>query len=353
MSHVGEASPLAGPLVGLGQPLIGLGRLLAQAGTEAGDPVTSAAVHTGLFSPWAVLGLCLLGAVGIGLLLPANRPATLRRVGGAIAAVGGLILALLLVSKVDHLGITGEVGAYFWAFTAIAVVSAVRVITHPRPVYSALYFVLTVFASAGLFVLLQAEFMAAALVLIYAGAVLVTYVFVIMLAAESSGGTGSHEAVGEADRVSRDPFLAGAVGFTLLGLLLLTVFDKAPAAVPPRASPGASALLADMAAPPAVSGDTQRLGAYLYQQQLVPIQVAMLLLTLAMTGAVVIARRKVYIPAGASMGGASMGGASMGAAQPAPGGDMLSSPATPADDDPHSIPVYGTQDPAAKQYPQT
>ena len=64
-------------------------------------------------------------------------------------------------------------------------VGAIRVVTHPKPVYSALYFVLTVFASAGLFVLLWAEFMAAALVLIYAGAILVTYVFVIMLAAEA------------------------------------------------------------------------------------------------------------------------------------------------------------------------
>ncbi len=61
-----------------------------------------------------------------------------------------------------------------------------RVVTHPAPVYSALYFILTVFASAGLFVLLSAGFMAAALVLIYAGAILITYVFVIMLASQAS-----------------------------------------------------------------------------------------------------------------------------------------------------------------------
>ena len=81
-------------------------------------------------------------------------------------------------------------GVYFWIFSAIALVGAVRVVTHPRPVYSALYFVLTVFATAGLFVLLWAEFMAAALVLIYAGAILVTYVFVIMLAAAVDAAAG-------------------------------------------------------------------------------------------------------------------------------------------------------------------
>src|SRR5436305_5171695 len=80
----------------------------------------------------------------------------------------------------------GQMNLYFWIFSGVGIVGAIRVITHTRPVYSALYFVLTVFATAGLFVLLWAEFMAAALVLIYAGAILVTYVFVIMLAAEAA-----------------------------------------------------------------------------------------------------------------------------------------------------------------------
>jgi NADH-quinone oxidoreductase subunit J len=282
----------------------------------------------------AILGLCLLAAVGIGLLLPSDRALTLRRLGGALATVAGVAALLLLARTAQWAGLGGETGIYFWIFSAIAIGSAVQVITQPRPVYSALYFVLTVFASAGLFVLLQAQFMAAALVLIYAGAVLVTYVFVIMLASESSGGTGSAARLADADRRARDPFLAGVVGFTLLGVILLVAFDSAtvyptPPTTPPAASPA-------FRASPEVSGDTQKLGAELYQTQLVSVQVAMVILTLAMTGAVIISKRKVFI---ASPQGVTV--------------EVVDSPAAPTDDDPHSIPVYGTDDPRAKEFPQT
>lgn len=299
----------------------------------------------------AVLGLCVLGAVGVGLLLPSNRPATLRRLGGALAAVGGLIFAVLIARYMDLKGWAGETGVYFWVFSAIAIVSAVRVITHPRPVYSALYFVMTVFASAGLFVLLWAQFMAAALVLIYAGAVLVTYVFVIMLAAESTGGTGSDAKVGEADRVARDPFLAGAIGFTLLGVLLVVIFDKTSTIDTPAMAAAASAEADESLVvsnvqvgafrdAPKLTGDTQQLGQYLYQQQLIPVQLAMLILTLAMTGAVIISRRKIVVPKEV-------------AAAPRVAPELVVGPATPTEDNPHTIPVYGTEDPKAKAYPQT
>lgn len=321
--------------------------------------------------------LCALGAVGVGLLLPSRRSATWRRLGGAVATVAGLLLVLLAVRSADVAGWGGEVGVYFWVFAAIAVVSAVRVVTHPRPVYSALYFVLTVFASAGLFVLLWAQFMAAALVLIYAGAVLVTYVFVIMLAAESTGGVGGEAKLSEADAVSRDPFLAAATGFTLLGVLLLVSADlrSIPPPVPRGATlsakvesaegslgvdaddgraDGGSALSGQVRSgradvddrgpqvgafrtAPRVQGDAQRLGAFLYQQQMLAVQLAMLILTLAMTGAVIIARRRVYVPGGVV---------------PAPAPGELTMPSTPNEDDPHSIPVYGTEDPTAKRYPQ-
>jgi NADH-quinone oxidoreductase subunit J len=329
--------------------------LLAQAAPLAANPASGGQVP--VISPVAILSLCVLGAVGVGLLLPADRSALLRRAGGALLLVGGLIFGLLILRHVQHLTLPGETGAYFWAFSAIAIVSAIRVITHPRPVYSALYFVLTVFASAGLFVLLWAQFMAAALVLIYAGAVLVTYVFVIMLAAESSAaGSGERNTatagIAEVDRVSRDPFLAGAIGFTLLGVLLMVVFDTASAVEPvaSNSSPSA-AMLADATEDPGVAqgllpkspivpGDTQELGAFLYQKHLVSVQIAMLLLTLAMTGAVVIARRRIVTADEV---------ATVAKITPEP----VTGPATPTDDNPHTIPVYGTEDPRAKEYPQT
>jgi NADH-quinone oxidoreductase subunit J len=117
-------------------------------------------------------------------------------------------------------------GVYFWIFSAIALVGALRVITHPKPVYAASVFVLTVFASRGLFVLLWAEFMAVALVLIYAGAILVTYVFVIMLAAEATPTSGPMAGLAEHDAISREPLIACAVGFAMMGVLLFVIFER-------------------------------------------------------------------------------------------------------------------------------
>src|SRR5205823_4678557 len=149
----------------------------------------------------------------------------------------GLILLAMLVRAGALAG--QRMHIYFWIFSAVALGGAIRVVTHPRPVYAALYFVLTVFASAGLFVLMSAEFMAAALVLIYAGAILVTYVFVIMLASDarsSAAGTGESpgaargsaiQQMAEYDNVSREPIVAAAIGFALMGVLLFVIFDRA------------------------------------------------------------------------------------------------------------------------------
>src|SRR5947207_13973802 len=160
-------------------------------------------------SPRLLLVLCAVAGVGTVLLLPARREASLSRIGGVILLAAALIFAAILVRWAAGSG-AGGMGVYFWIFSAIAIIGAIRVISHPKPVYSALYFVLTVFASAGLFLLLWAEFMAAALVLIYAGAILVTYVFVIMLAAEAapSGAVAARRDLAEHDAVSREPILA-------------------------------------------------------------------------------------------------------------------------------------------------
>ena len=114
--------------------------------------------------PAMILVLCVVAGIATVLMLPSRFEPSIRKIGGAIMIAVGLILAAMLARGAQGAGIN----VYFWIFSAIAIVSALRVVTHPRPVYSALYFILTVFASAGLFVLLWAEFMAAALVLIYA-----------------------------------------------------------------------------------------------------------------------------------------------------------------------------------------
>lgn len=69
----------------------------------------------------------------------------------------------------------------FYAFSAILLFAAVRVITSRNPVHSALYLVLSFFSAASLWMLLKAEFLAITLVLVYVGAVMVLFLFVVMM----------------------------------------------------------------------------------------------------------------------------------------------------------------------------
>ena len=278
-----------------------------------------------VLSPVTILVLCVVAGVGTVLLLPGKRESSIRWIGGMILLAALLIFIALIVRQ--GAGMRGE-GVYFWLFSGIAVVSAIRVVSHPKPVYAALYFVLTVLAVAGLFVLLWAEFMAAALILIYAGAILVTYVFVIMLASQAhSGATGKAEGA-EYDRVSREPALAAAVGFTLMGILLFVIFEKAEGMVQSAPEQAPAVAMADG------GGSVRALGNYLFNDQLVTLELAGVLLTVSMVGAVIIARRYV----------------DEGAAETKP--EVIVTPATPLDDDPHSIPVFGTRNPVVKAYPE-
>jgi NADH-quinone oxidoreductase subunit J len=278
--------------------------------------------------PVVIILLCAVAGIGTMLLLPSRREVAVRRIGGTILFIAALVLVSVLFRYAAGSpdAPKGGMGPYFWLFSAIAVFAAVRVITHARPVYSALYFVLTVLASAGLFILLAADFMAAALVVIYAGAILVTYVFVIMLASQSATVDdaqtgGGLAALMDYDTVAREPFFASAIGFTLAGVLLFVIFDRVPA-ITPAPTPGEAI------------GTTFALGTYLFSQQIVTLELAGLILTLAMVGAIVIARHHVF---------------GTGAAT---GPEVLNTPATPITDDPHSIPVYGTDNPAIKAYPE-
>jgi NADH-quinone oxidoreductase subunit J len=236
-----------------------------------------------------------------------------------------LIVAALLVRTADR---TAGGGVYFWIFSAIALIGAVRVVTHARPVYSALYFVLTVFATAGLFVLQWAQFMAAALVIIYAGAILVTYVFVIMLAAQAQSGGDEKPLAGlaEYDIKSREPLLATAVGFVTLAVLLLLIFDAGGNLV---SRAGSNVTTGNL-------GPTQALGTYIFTNQLVSLELSGIILTISMVGAIMIARRRVASEEG----------------EFEPTVESITAPGTPDDDNPHSIPVYGTTNPRQKSFPE-
>jgi NADH-quinone oxidoreductase subunit J len=183
-------------------------------------------------APTILYSGCLLGAIALYLLLRPG-PKVLRGVG---ILVGLGALAWVTVESVRALGTPGEGAPQpFWVvFSLIAVGAAVRMITHHRPVYAALYFVLVVLSSAGLFLVLEAEFMAFALVIVYAGAILITYLFVIMLA-QQAPQPGEEERQPEYDLVPREPGAAALVGFVLLALLSDMIFNGAAELPPPPA----------------------------------------------------------------------------------------------------------------------
>lgn len=179
-------------------------------GPWSGDFRKAARVE-GLISPILLYGACIVGAVGVAMALP--RRGVSPQVIGALIGAGAL--GLLFFGLAARAGRGTLPNINFYLFSAIALGSALRVISHPRPVYAALYFILTILASCGLYVLLSAEFMAFALVIVYAGAILITYLFVIMLATESPTAD-QVEALSAYDRYSREPVAAAIIGFLLV-----------------------------------------------------------------------------------------------------------------------------------------
>jgi len=151
-----------------------------------------------------------LGMAAIGVLLP--RPKRGPVLLGS--ALGGLSLAVAAVwlLQVAHIDVEAIL---FYAFSGIALVAGGVMITHANPARSALSFAVVVLSTCGLFLLNAAPFVMAGTIIIYAGAIVVTFLFVLMLA--------QPEAQSDADNRSREPVLAAMAGFFLLSTLLLAL----------------------------------------------------------------------------------------------------------------------------------
>ncbi len=162
----------------------------------------------------------------------------------------------------------------FYLFAGVAVASSLLMVTRKNPVYAALYLVVALFSVAGLFVLLDAHFVAALQVLIYAGAILVLFLFVIMLL--NLGHTLEPDIRGR----FWWPFAAG------LGLVLLAELVAVTRGTPER--PGEDLLTPLLQTKGAVATVAEPL----FQSYVVALEVTGVLLLVAMVGAVVIAKRK-------------------------------------------------------------
>lgn len=162
--------------------------------------------------PMTIVGL-VLWAIGILWLMPGRKAGNPRP-----QMVGVLIVALGLVTFCLSCGksqseLADEV--MFWVFAIGALMSGVLMITARNPVYAALWFALATLSTCGLFLLQHAPFLAAATIIVYAGAVIVTFLFVIMLA-QQSGAAGY-------DQRSTQPLMATITAFVLLGAISLTL----------------------------------------------------------------------------------------------------------------------------------
>jgi NADH-quinone oxidoreductase subunit J len=157
----------------------------------------------------AVLPL-ILGWLALWWLLPREK-ARSRILGGVLG------IAALLALQVTLLPPAGDAvrDAMFYVFAGTAILAAGLMITDRNPVFAALWFALTTLAVCGLFLINSAPFLAAATIIVYAGAIVVTFLFVIMLAQQAGTANYDHRPV--------QPLMASVLSFVLLGTLLFSL----------------------------------------------------------------------------------------------------------------------------------
>jgi NADH-quinone oxidoreductase subunit J len=169
------------------------------------------------------------------------------------------------------------VTGFFYLFSAILLFASFRVITARNPVHAALYLVLAFSQAAAIWLLLRAEFLAISLVLVYVGAVMVLFLFVVMMLDihVDSLRTGFWK---------HFP-LAGLIG-ALIALEMAAVLMGGF-----RVGEGARAAAAAAAPLPADYSNTKELGKLLYTQYLFPLEIAALILLVAIVAAIALTLR--------------------------------------------------------------
>jgi NADH-quinone oxidoreductase subunit J len=159
----------------------------------------------------------------------------------------------------------------FYVFAFLTLLCGVLVIANPfsrNPVTSAMFLVLTIISMAGLFVLLHAFFLAAVQILVYAGAVMVLFLFVIML-------------LDLKDEERRKIKMFGLIGGWVSVGAIVTIFVKSILTV----QPGAHLSV------PVLEGETAALGKLLFTQYLLPFEVVSVLLLVAMMGVILLSKK--------------------------------------------------------------
>jgi NADH-quinone oxidoreductase subunit J len=161
----------------------------------------------------------------------------------------------------------------FYLFAGGGIISAILMITRRNPIIAALYLIVNFFCLAGLYLTLHAQFIAVIQILVYAGAIMVLFVFVIMLL-----NLGDDQNL--RDRFSWRKAVAGGLSFGVL-LELIYIFLIHTGSLTP-----------DMTRATDI-GTVEAIGRVLFTQFLFPFEVTSVLLTMAIVGAIVLAKKKI------------------------------------------------------------
>ncbi|MGI8938443.1 MAG: NADH-quinone oxidoreductase subunit J family protein [Iamia sp.] len=199
--------------------------------------------------------------------------------------------AMPLPGAEDPINVSQTVG--FGIIAAIMIISALRVVTTKNVVHAAMWLVMVLAGAAAQFVLLAAEFVAVTQVLVYIGAIVVLFLFGVMLTRARLGT--------DAELTRKNWYGAAFVGVVMLGLLSFSLVDtfedaKVPedrqiALAPDVAEDATEAQVEAALAQPNVGSNTAAVSDTLFSRYLVPFEVVSVMLTAALIGAIVIARK--------------------------------------------------------------
>ena len=161
---------------------------------------------------------------------------------------------------------------FFYFLAALAVISGILVITRKNPVHSALALITTLLAVAGLYLMLYAPFVAGVQIILYAGGIMVLFLFVIMLVNIEKS---------QKEEQFNKQWLVGILAAVALGVLFVLVYTKGKSLFPER-----------LAQLPEQS-NTQEIALMLYGNYMFTFEIASLLLLVAIIGAVVMAKKRI------------------------------------------------------------
>lgn len=164
---------------------------------------------------------------------------------------------------------------FFYFLSAMALISAIFVITRRNAIHSALALIVTLLALAGIYLMLYAPFVAGVQIILYAGGIMVLFLFVIMLVNLERA---------EKEQQFNKQWLVAVVAAGALGLLFVKVFTESKAV---------AGLVQQPLAQLAETSNTQQVGIALYGNYMLAFEIASLLLLVAIVGAVVMAKKKI------------------------------------------------------------